>query len=101
MGQFAELIAELPILQQIKESAGRDQIPETDVAQLYALVLRVADTAGPLLSRIPITFTQYTEHDIGHCRNLLDLCGRFIPPATLRSMNAVELTFLALAVLLH
>lgn len=101
MAQYAELIAELPILQQLKASAGRDQIPETDVAQLYALVLRVADTAGPLLSRIPITFTQYTEHDIGHCRNLLDLCGRFIPDVTLQQMNAVELTLLGLSVLLH
>lgn len=101
MAQFAELIAELPILQQLKTCAGRDQIPETDVAQLYALVLRVADTAGPLLSRIPSTFTQYTEHDIGHCHNLLDLCGRFIPPATLQRLNAVELTLLALSVLLH
>jgi hypothetical protein len=101
MAQYAELIAELPILQQLKASSGRDQIPETDVAQLYALVLRVADTAGPLLSRIPSTFTQYTEHDIGHCHNLLDLCGRFIPPATLYQLNAVELTLLALSVLLH
>jgi HD superfamily phosphodiesterase len=101
MGQYAELIAELPLLQQLKASAGRDQIPETDVAQLYALVLRAADTSGPLLSRIPITFTQYTEHDIGHCRNLLDLCGRFIPQATLQTLNAVELTLLALSVLLH
>ncbi|HEV7764669.1 MAG TPA: ATP-binding protein [Thermoanaerobaculia bacterium] len=101
MAQHAELIAELPILQQLKTSAGRDQIPETDVGQLYALVLRVADTAGPLLSRIPSTFTQYTEHDIGHCHNLLDLCGRFIPPATLQKLNAVELTLLALSVLLH
>ncbi len=101
MGQYAELVAQLPILQQLRGSAGQDQIPESDVAQLYALVLRVADTAGPLLSRIPITFTQYTEHDIGHCRNLLDLCGRFIPPATLQNLNAVELTLLALSVLLH
>jgi hypothetical protein len=101
MAQFAESITQLPIVEELKSSAGRGQILQSDVDQLYGLVLAIADAAGPLLSRIPTTFAQYTEHDIGHCRNLLDLCGRFIPPATLKMLNALELTLLVSSILLH
>jgi hypothetical protein len=101
MAQYAERIAALPIVQVLKASAGRDQISQTEVDQLHGLILNIADAAGPLLSRVSHTFSQYTEHDIGHCRNLLDLCGRFIPPATLEQLNAVELALLISAILLH
>ena len=101
MAAYANLIADLPLLQALRYSSGRDQLSQTDVDQLYALALSVADAAGPLLSRISQMFVQYTEHDIGHCRNLLDICGRFIPPATLASLNAVELALLIVSILLH
>ena len=46
------------------------------------MVLDVADIAGPLLSRVPMTFKQYTEHDLGHSVNLIRLMGEFVPEGT-------------------
>lgn len=101
MGQYADRIANLELVQQLKKSAGRDDIPATDITKLEAMVFEVADIVGPLLSRIPQTFKQYTEHDIGHCCNIIYLMGKFIPKSTLERLNGLELTMLILVALLH
>ncbi len=101
MGRYADQIAELELVRQIDRNVGVDGISRSDAQKLSALVMEVADTAGPLLSRIPVVFKQYTEHDLGHSRNLIDLMGRFIPPDTLRNLNALELSLLVIAALLH
>jgi molecular chaperone HtpG len=101
MGIHAKLISDLKLVKELKRSAGRDDIPEEEVEKLVAMVNDAADVAGPLLERIPATFKQYTEHNIRHCRNLIDLMGRFIPRDTLRRMNGLELSVLTLSALLH
>ncbi|HEX8693936.1 MAG TPA: hypothetical protein VF746_16050 [Longimicrobium sp.] len=101
MAHYADQIANLPLLNHLRRSAGRDDISKAEVEQLVAMVLGAAETIGPLLKQIPQTFRQYTEHDIQHSRNLIDLMGRFIPVKTLKRLNAVELTILALSALLH
>ncbi|MDQ3746796.1 MAG: HD domain-containing protein, partial [Acidobacteriota bacterium] len=101
MGMYARQIADLKLVKELKRSAGRDDILVEDVEKLVALVNDAADVAGPLLERIPVTFKQYTEHNIRHCRNLIDLMGRFIPRETLRQMNGLELSVLILSALLH
>lgn len=101
MGQYARLISDLKLVKELRKSAGREDISAEDVEKLVALVYEVADTAGPLLERIPATFKQYTEHNILHCRNLLDLMARFIPRETLKELNALELSVLILSALLH
>lgn len=101
MGQYADRIANLELVQQLKRSVGRDDIPATELTRLEAMVFDVADIAGPLLSRIPQTFRQYTEHDLGHCCNIIYLMGKFIPKNTLERLNGLELAILLLAALLH
>ena len=66
MGQYARLISDLKLVKELRQSAGREDIPAEDVEKLVALVNEVADVAGPLLERIPQTFKQYTEHNILH-----------------------------------
>ena len=100
-GQYAKQLEDLKLLKELAASADRDGIAATDVTKLEALVYEVADIAGPLLNRIPQIFKHYTEHDIGHCRNIIDLMGRFIPATTLQKMNALELSILILTALLH
>ncbi|HEX2205850.1 MAG TPA: hypothetical protein VHG91_21225 [Longimicrobium sp.] len=85
----------------LRGSAGRDDVSTSEVEQLVGMVLDVADRIGPLLDRIPLTFKQYTEHNIGHSRNLVYLMGKFIPQDTLRTLNGVELAILVLSALLH
>lgn len=101
MMDYAAQIADLKLFTELKNSAGRDGISETDVAQLVGMVNHAASVAGPLLALIPLTFRQYTNHDIDHCRNLIGLMGRFIPEETLKRLNGLELAVLILSALLH
>ena len=101
MAHYADQIAHLPLLNTLRGSAGRADVSPAEVELLAAMVSDTAETIGPLLARIPLTFRQYTEHDIRHSANLIRLMGRFIPAATLERLNAVELAILALAALLH
>jgi hypothetical protein len=101
MTDYAAQIADLRLFKELEKSAGRDGITQTDVTQLVGMVNHAAAVAGPLLALIPQTFRQYTNHDIGHCRNLIDLMGRFIPAETLKRLNGLELAVLILSALLH
>jgi|GEM_PF-1771894 hypothetical protein len=101
MTYYADQIAALPLLDHLRVSVGRDDLSRADVEQLAGMVLDAAETIGPLLKQIPLTFRQYTEHDIQHSRNLIFLMGKFIPASTLKRLNAVELAILALSALLH
>ncbi|MBV9927929.1 MAG: ATP-binding protein [Acidobacteria bacterium] len=101
MIDYAAQLADLRLYAELKRSAGRDGLTETDVAQLVGMVNHAASVAGPLLALIPQTFRQYTDHDIGHCRNLIGLMGRFIPSETLERLNGLELAVLILSALLH
>lgn len=101
MINYASQIANLKLVKELKKSAGREDITATEIEKLVGMVNSAADKAGPLLERIPQTFKQYTDHNIRHSRNLIDLMGRFIPPETLERLNGLELAMLVLAALLH
>ncbi|HWW77582.1 MAG TPA: hypothetical protein VNZ44_19420, partial [Pyrinomonadaceae bacterium] len=101
MTDYAAQIADLKLYKELEGSAGRDGTTDADVTQLVAMVNEAAAVAGPLLELIPQTFKQYTSHNLGHCRNLIDLMGRFIPRETLGRMNGLELAVLLLSALLH
>jgi len=101
MGVYGDQIARLKLVREIAKSMDRDDLPESDVIQLHAMVLSVADQVGDLLAAIPMTFKQYTKHDLLHAKNLIDLMGRFIPAKTLKKLNGVELTVLVLVAMLH
>jgi hypothetical protein len=88
-------------MKQLRKSADRDGITSTDVDELVSIVGKAADRAGPLLERIPVTFKQYTDHNLAHSRNLIDWMGRFIPVATRKKLNGLELALLMLTALLH
>jgi molecular chaperone HtpG len=53
------------------------------------------------MAQIPVTFRQYTVHDIRHCRNVIARIGDILPPETREKLNALEITFLLLSALLH
>ena len=101
MGVYGDQIARLKLVQAIAKSKGRDDVSETEASQLQAMVTGVADKVGDLLAAIPMTFKQYTKHDLLHARNLIYLMGRFIPAKTLKNLTGLELTVLALVAMLH
>lgn len=101
MGVYADQIAKLKLVKLLEKSAGRDDVSLTDVQKLHAAVLQAADIVGPLLERVPVTFRQYTEHNLGHSANLVRLMGRFIPEKTQKQLNALEIAVLVLSAMLH
>ncbi|KAB0671423.1 hypothetical protein F6V30_02255 [Oryzomonas sagensis] len=112
MGQYAEQVVTSKLFKQFDALVNYEDIVEADVTTLKQLVLDTADFVGPYLDRIRITFQQYTEHDLRHLCNVADLVYRFLPkqqgsPQNGLSqveairLNAVELAFLWLAILLH
>ena len=110
MGQYADHVVESKLFKQFDLLTGYEDIGKADVDKLKQFVLDVADFIGPHLDHIRITFRQYTEHDLRHLCNVADLIDRFLPkqPAKKGSrsvekirLNAVELSFLWLAILLH
>lgn len=101
MASYAEHIAHLPLLETLRASDGRADITDAEVESLVTMVTGAADAVGSLLDRIPLTFRQYTQHDLRHSANLIRLMGKFIPGATKERLNAVELAILALSAILH
>lgn len=101
MAHYADQISTLPLLQQLRSSKGRDDVSAAEVELLVAMVLNTAETIGPLLDFIPLTFRQYTQHDLRHSANIIKLMGKFIPARTMKRLNAVELAVLALSALVH
>ncbi len=101
MAEYAERLAKLSLFRELETSAGRDDASRGFVRKLAGMVLDVADTVGPLLAQVPLTFAQYTSHDITHSCNVINLMGKFIPGKTRKRLNCVELTLLLLSGLLH
>ncbi len=103
MADYAEIVEQNELFKQYNKLVGFDDISSADVTALKGLVLNVADIVGPHLDWIKVTFPQYTEHDLRHLLNVADIIARFLPkqiegPGPL---NALELTYLWLAILLH
>src|SRR5690242_6180593 len=101
MGGYAEPITRLSLYKELGKSAGRDDVDQAEVDALRGWVTTTADEVGPALGRIAETFKQYTVHDIHHSVNLIRLMDRLIPAGTKKKLDALEITFLLLAALLH
>jgi hypothetical protein len=101
LSRYAVHIQNLKLYKELENSFGRDGLNDSDVSILKGIVNNVAEHVGPRLDRIRLTFPEYTEHDIKHSRNIIDLLGRFIPAETVAKLNALELALLLLSALLH
>ena len=103
MAKYAKIVEQNELFRQYDELVDFDDISSDDVTVLRALVLKVADKVGPHLDWIKVTFPQYTEHDLQHLLNVADIIARFLPKQTEGPgpLNALELTYLWLAILLH
>jgi hypothetical protein len=95
LGAYADQVQRLSLFQALSARQTGDAV------KLAGMVLDVADIAGPLLSRVPMTFKQYTEHDLGHSVNLIRLMGEFIPEATRTKLSDIEVAVLMLSAILH
>jgi hypothetical protein len=95
-----------PLFQEFDKLAGFEDVSKSDIDILKAMVLEVAEKVGPHLDWVQHTFQQYTIHHIQHLLNIADHIHSFLPRVRGRrssrvGLNAVELTYLWLAILLH
>ena len=112
MLQDSDAIVNSLLFQQLEPLQGSDRLSESDITALKGLIVSVANNVGPHLARIQQTFTQYTAHDLGHIANVADLAYAMLPKrsdsnedadignAVVR-LNALEVSLLWLAILLH
>ncbi|MEO1528731.1 MAG: hypothetical protein AAFX06_25200 [Planctomycetota bacterium] len=102
---YREAIEKQKFFGQFDKLADFEEITKAEVQQLKGLVLDVADVVEPFMDRIQLTFKQYTKHDLNHLLNIADHIRDFLPrqkkKKTAIQLNAVELAYLWLAILLH
>lgn len=101
MGLTRSDLPTLDLFKALRRTADPAGITEIETDGLRKMVDDVANIAEPLLARISHTFRQYTGHDLAHSLNIIDMMGRFVPPSTLKKLNALELAMVMLAALLH
>ncbi|MBS1662289.1 MAG: ATP-binding protein [Bacteroidetes bacterium] len=89
-----DIIARLQILKLYKQLEEKDRT-------LSALVERIVENVGPLLTRIPESMPDFTLHDPNHSAKVAENMGKIIPDAVLSKLNAIELTLLLLSAYLH
>lgn len=102
---YRELVAKNKLFRQFDKLVEFEEVTAAEVQQLKGLVLDVADKVEPFMDAIHLTFKQYTKHDLTHLLNIAKHIHDFLPrrdkkKAAVR-LNAVELAYLWLAILLH
>lgn len=94
------------LFQQLDLLVDVDDIEEEEIIHLRSALLKIAERAGIEWGTIRTAFPQYTDHSVQHMVNILDLIYDFLPKKKAGKkekiqLNALELTLLIAAVLLH
>lgn len=94
------------LFEQLDLLVGVDDIDEEDVTHLRSALLKIAKRADTEWGKIIVSFPQYTDHSVQHMVNILDLIYDFLPKKKAGKkekiqINALELSLLIAAVLLH
>jgi hypothetical protein len=87
-----------PLLSQLQK-AEKGIFGETDFRISSNINNHLVPVAETLLNRIPSYMPEYTLHNIGHCRTILDNIRKILPDRV--QLNIIELTILIQAVFLH
>lgn len=102
---YREAIDKHKLFRQFEKLADFEDVSKAEVQQLKGLVLDVATVVEEPMANIKLTFKQYTKHDLQHLLNIADHIHDFLPrqkkKKTVVQLNAIELTYLWLAILLH
>ncbi len=68
---------------------------------LFNSLTGIRKKAEPLLSRITVTFPDYTKHDIGHSEQILKYLNLILPDTLKENLGSFEIFFLIAAAYLH
>jgi hypothetical protein len=77
------------------------ELRKKDAQSTIENIMRIREKVSPILGRISTFFTDYTNHDISHCDQVVLNLDWIIPKKVINSLNRYEIQILLLACYLH
>jgi len=85
----------------ISDSLLIEELQKKDVQSTIENIIEIRGNVSPILARIGAFFTDYTNHDISHCDQVVLNLNWIVPEKVINSLNRYELQILLLACYLH
>ncbi len=78
-----------------------EELRKKDAQSTIENITKIRENVSPILGRISAFFTDYTNHDVSHCDQVVLNLNWIIPKKVINSLNRCEIQILLLACYLH
>ncbi len=78
-----------------------EELRKKDAQTTIENIIKIRENVSPILGRISAFFTDYTNHDVSHCDEVVLNLNWIIPEKVINSLNRYEIQILLLACYLH
>jgi HD superfamily phosphodiesterase len=85
----------------ISDSLLIEELRKKDAQSTIENISKIRENVSPILGRISAFFTDYTNHDVSHCDQVVLNLNWIIPKKVINSLNRYEIQILLLACYLH
>jgi hypothetical protein len=85
----------------ISDSLLIEELRKKDAQSTIENITTIRENVSPILGRISAFFTDYTNHDVSHCDQVVLNLNWIIPKKVINSLNRYEIQILLLACYLH
>ena len=85
----------------IADSLLIEELRNKDAHSIIENIMKIRENVSPILGRISAFFTDYTNHDVSHCDQVVLNLDWIIPKKVISSLNRYEIQILLLACYLH
>ena len=85
----------------ISDSLLIEELRKKDAQSTIENIIKIRANVSPILGRISAFFTDYTNHDVSHCDQVVLNLNWIIPKKVINSLNRYEIQILLLACYLH
>ncbi len=85
----------------ISDSLLIEELRKKDAQTTIENIRKIRENVSPILGRISAFFTDYTNHDVSHCDQVVLNLNWIIPEKVINSLNRYEIQILLLACYLH
>ena len=77
------------------------ELRKRDAQSIIENIMKIRENVSPILGRISAFFTDYTNHDVSHCDQVVMNLNWIIPKKVINSLSRYEIQILLLACYLH
>ena len=85
----------------ISDSLLIEELRKKDAQSTIDNIMLLRERVSPILGRIAAFFTDYTNHDVSHCDQIVMNLNWIVPPKVISGLNRYEIQVLLLACYLH